>query len=389
MDMGRYLVEAHLREGRSVTSLARDHGLHRSWIYKLLARYRAEGEAGLEPRSKRPLHPASVVSEALEERIVEMRKELSDRGYDAGALSIADALTRERLAPPSVTTIWRVLRRRGFVTPAPKKRPRSSYRRFEATLPNECWQADMTHWQLVDDLGVEILNVLDDHSRLCVAAKALHVTRVLDVMEVFGAARERYGTPASVLTDNGAIFTARYRNGRTGFESELERLGVTYKHSSPNHPQTCGKVERFHQTMKRFLAQQSAAMSIGQLQTQIDEFVDFYNDVRGHRSLGRHTPRFAYEARLRAQPGSVPSTTSHYRIRQDKVHPTGAVTLRYGSRMLHVGIGRRHAGEIVTMLVADRDVRVLGEDGELIRHFKINPERNYQRISDDGLSTMS
>jgi transposase InsO family protein len=389
MDMGHYLVEAHLREGRSVASLARDHGLHRSWIYKLLARYRAEGEAGLAPRSKRPHRPASVVTDTLEERILEVRKELSGRGYDAGAQSVADALIREGLAPPSVTTIWRVLRRRGFVTPAPRKRPKSSYCRFEATLPNECWQADMTHWQLVDDLGVEILNVLDDHSRLCVASRALHVTRVLDVMEVFATARERYGTPASVLTDNGAIFTARYRNGRTGFESDLERLGVTYKRSSPNHPQTCGKVERFHQTMKRFLARQPAAMSIGQLQAQIDEFVDFYNDVRGHRSLGRRTPRSVYEARLKARPGEAPTSTSHYRVRQDKVHPTGAVTLRYGSRMLHVGIGRRHAGTIVTMLVADRDVRVINEDGELIRHFKINPERNYQRISDDGLSTMS
>jgi transposase InsO family protein len=389
MDMGRYLMEAHLREGRSVASLARDHGVHRSWIYKLLARYAAEGEAGLAPRSKRPLQPATVVTDEMEERILEVRKELFDRGYDAGAQSVADALIREGLAPPSVTTIWRVLRRRGFVTPQPKKRPKSSYCRFVADLPNECWQSDMTHWQLVGELGVEILNVLDDHSRLCVASKALHVTKVLDVMETFANARETYGTPASVLTDNGAIFTARYRNGRTGFESELERLGVTYKHSSPNHPQTCGKVERFHQTMKKFLAKQPAAMSIAQLQAQIDEFVAYYNDVRSHRSIGRQTPRSVYEARLKARPGQSPTSTSHYRIRQDKVDPSGSVTLRYGSRMLHVGIGRRHAGTIVTMLVADRDVRVIKEDGELLRHFKINPERNYQRISDDELSTMS
>jgi transposase InsO family protein len=389
MDVGRYLVEAHLKEGRSVASLARDHGLHRSWIYKLLARYREQGEAGLAPRSRRPRSSPTAISDSLADRIVEIRKELLDAGIDEGAESIQSQLEREGLAPPSVSTIWRVLRRRGFVTPQPQKRPKSSYQRFEASLPNECWQSDMTHWVLAGDVGVEIVNLLDDHSRLCLASVAFPVTKVLDVMNVFEGARERYGTPASVLTDNGAIYTAKSRYGRTGFETELERLGVVAKHSSPYHPQTCGKVERYHQTMKKFLRKQPPATSLAELQAQLDWFTDFYNDVRGHRSLARRTPRSAYEARVKARPGDVKDATAHFRVRHDKVDTNGTVTLRYGSRLVHLGMGRRNAGQVVTMLVADRDVRVLNPEGVLMRRFTIDPKRNYQKASGDPVSTMS
>src|ERR1035437_867194 len=134
MDVGRYLVEAHLKEGRSVASLARDHGLHRSWFYKLLARYQREGEAGIAPRSRRPRSSPTALSDELEERIVEIRKELFDAGHDFGAETIQVYLEREGLDPPSISSIWRVLRRRGFVTPQPQKRPKSSYQRFEADL---------------------------------------------------------------------------------------------------------------------------------------------------------------------------------------------------------------------------------------------------------------
>src|SRR5712691_8165298 len=125
MGLGHYLVEAHLREGRSVAELARTHGIHRSWLYKLLARYREQREAGLVPRSRRPHHS------------------------------------------PAASSIWRVLRRRGLVTPQPHKRPRSSFVHFAAALPNECWQSDATHWTISGKRSVEIVNLIDDHSRLC------------------------------------------------------------------------------------------------------------------------------------------------------------------------------------------------------------------------------
>ena len=192
MDKGRYLVEAHLLEGRPVAELAREHGVHRSWIYKLLARYRAEGEAGLVPRSRRPNSSPARVATEIEDEIVLLRKQLAEEGLDAGACTIHWHLCRRHDQAPSVSTIWRVLCRRGFVTPQPAKRPRSSFIRFQAELPNQCWQSDMTHWSLADGAGAEIVNFIDDHSRLCVGSTAVRVTKATDVAVIFGAARARY-----------------------------------------------------------------------------------------------------------------------------------------------------------------------------------------------------
>jgi transposase InsO family protein len=280
---------------------------------------------------------------------------------------------------PSVATIWRVLSRRGFVVPEPHKRPRSSWRRFCAELPNECWQADTTHWSLSDGTDVEVLNMLDDHSRLLVASKAFSTTKAADVVATFHEAAGRYGLPASVLTDNGAIFTAEARNGRCVMESELDVLGIAYKHSRPYHPQTCGKVERFHQTLKRWLAKQPGSASLLELQEKLDRFAVYYNTVRPHRAIGRRSPAEAFRARTKATPKrpgfSVPTD---YRVRRDRVDQSGKVTLRYRSKLFHIGLGRAHAGLRVLILVAERDVRVITEDGELIRQLTIDPSRPYQ-----------
>jgi transposase InsO family protein len=377
MDMGRYLVEAHLREGRPVAELAEAHGVHRSWIYKLLARYRAEGDAGLVPRSRRPRSSPSATPVELEDEIVLLRKQLTEGGLDAGAVTIHWHLSRRHDAVPSVSSIWRILKRRGFVTAQPKKRPRSSYVRFAAALPNETWQSDMTHWTLADGTGVEIVNFIDDHSRLCVASTALEVTRATDVAEIFITAAQRHGTPASVLTDNGAIYTAAYRGGKVIMETLLETLGVTYKHSSPYHPQTCGKVERFHQTEKKFLAKQPGATDLTELQAQLDRFVDSYNHTRPHRGIERRTPADVFAAKVKAHPAKhIPDT--HYRIRHDRVDKTGCVTLRHQSRLIHIGIGRAHKGQRVLLLIADLDVRVVTENGDLIRQLTIDPTHDYQ-----------
>lgn len=380
MDMGRYLVEAHLREGRSVAELARAHGVHRSWIYKLLARYREFGEAGLVPKSRRPHNSPNAVSAEVENEIVLLRKQLSEEGLDAGAVTIHWHLARGRETVPSVSSIWRILIRRGCVNHQPQKRPRSSFIRFEADLPNECWQSDMTHWSLSDGTHVEIINFLDDHTRLCVASVAVPVARATDVAEVFISAAQKYGTPASVLTDNGCIYTARYRGGKVVMETLLETLGVTYKHSSPYHPQTCGKVERFHQTLKKFLEKQTGVETIVDLQGAIDRFVSHYNNGRPHRALGRETPREVFDSKAKAHPkNSVPET--HFRVRHDKVDKTGVVTLRYESRLRHIGIGRAYVGTRVVLLIADADVRVVTTDGELLTHLTLDPSRDYQPIS--------
>jgi transposase InsO family protein len=382
MDLAGYVINAVLVEGRTVKEVCETHDISRSWLYELIARYREFGDDGLKPRSKRPRSSPTRVPAAVEDEIVALRKELTGLGVDAGAHTIGYHLQRRhrrRRAVPSVATIWRVLSRRGFVTPQPQKRPKSSWRRFQAELPNECWQADTTHWALADGRDVEILNVIDDHSRLLVASRAFLTATAPDVVETFHLAVSERGLPASMLTDNGAIFTAEPRHGTCAIELELLALGVDYKHSRPYHPQTCGKVERFHQTLKRWLAKQHPARSVAQLQAQLDRFRDYYNIVRPHRALGRRTPAQAFAARAKATPRRPRITVpTEHRVRRDRVDSAGNVTLRYQSKLRHLGVGRRYTGTRVMLLVADRDVRVINDDGELLAQFTINPTKDYQ-----------
>jgi transposase InsO family protein len=380
MSLARLVVTAVRMQGRSKSEVARDYRVSRQWVHELVRRFDAEGEAGLEPRSRRPRGSPRRTPTELENEIVELRKLLADEGLDAGAHTIAYHLQSRHGCCPSVATIWRILSRRGFVTPQPQKRPKSSFIRFEAAQPNERWQADITHWRLGNGNGVEILNILDDHSRSLIASDAMQVFKAGDVVATFHRAFAAQGFPASVLTDNGAVFTAAPRHGRCAMETELETLGISYRHSTPYHPQTCGKVERFHQTLKRYLARQLKAESLGELQEQIEVFAIYYNTCRPHRSLGRRTPAQVYDARPKATP-SPPAERlpGHCRVRRDRIDTTGVITLRHRSRMHHVGLGRRYAGVRVLVLVADLHVRVITEDGELLRELTLDPDRDYQR----------
>jgi transposase InsO family protein len=237
MDMGRFLIETHLRTGKPIKELARTHEVSPSWLFKLLRRYRLEGPAGLEPRSRRPKSSPARIADLYEDEIVTMRKELADAGFDAGAATIHFHLSQRHPHPPSVPTIWRVLRARGFVTPQPHKRPKSSVIRFVADLPNERWQADMTHVTLRNGETFEVLNMIDDHSRVCVASRVMVVVKAHDVVRVLHKSAETRGYPKSFLTDNGLIFTARTHFGIEGaVEQELFALGITAKHSRPYHP---------------------------------------------------------------------------------------------------------------------------------------------------------
>ena len=380
MSLARLVVTAVRELGRTQAEVAREYGVSRRWVHELVKRFVAEGEAGLVPRSRRPLRSPQQTAVELEDEIIELRKTLADQGLDAGAHTIAFHLIERHGSAPGVSTIWRILSRRGFVTPQPQKRPRSSFIRFEADQPNERWQADITHWTLADGTEVEILNVIDDHSRLLVASDARLTTKAADVVESFHNGAGRHGFPASVLTDNAAVFTASpRRGGRCAIEIELDALGISLRHSTPYHPQTCGKVERFHQTEKRWLRKQQAARDLREFQAKLDWFREYYNTSRPHRALGRRTPMMAFEGRPRATP-SVPGfvVPAHYRVRKDRVDSCGKITLRYRSRLHHIGLGRRYTGLRVLILVADLDVRILTEDGELLRELTLDPDRGYQ-----------
>ena len=380
MDKARYLVEAHVLEGRSVSELAAAHGVHRSWIYKLLGRYRAGGYEALQPRSRRPRSCKHETSPGLVKAIIELRAELRAQGHDAGADTIAYHLAQDHKEIPSRSTIWRILRREGLVVAQRQKRPRCSLIRFEADLPNELWQADITAWQLASGEVVQILNQIDDHSRLHLGSDAYPRVKAADVVESLHRAAQLHGLPASLLSDNGAVFTGSYRGGKVLLEYELERLGVAFKNSRPYHPQTCGKVERLHQTLKRYLARQPPAQTLAELQGQLDAFVHYYNDIRPHRALGGRTPLQAYSARLKARPAGA-SASTYFRVREDKVDAAGKVSLRYGSRLYKIGLGRAHKGRVIKLLIADQSVRVIDLNGELIRELTLDPSRVYQPLT--------
>lgn len=379
MALADYLVAAVLIDGRPVAEVAAEHGVSRSWLYELLARYRKHGDDGLRPRSRRPNHSPRRTPAAVEDEIIRWRKRLTDQGLDAGPATIRTHLLRIGGPVPSEATIWRILARRGFIAPQPAKRPRSSYTRFQADLPNERWQTDITHWRLANGRAVEIMNVLDDHSRMLLASVAATGFDGTKVLETFQKATRSHGEPASLLTDNGGVFTAKSVGGQNALETHLAVRGIKAVHSRPYHPQTCGKVERVHQTLKKWLSTQPKVTSLAALQRQLDTFRRLYNHHRPHRALGRHTPAEAFKARIKARPTKpAKPPTSQLRLRRDTVDLDGKLTIRYAGQIRHLGIGRRYAGTRVRMLINNRDIRVLNLAGQLLGDYTIDPNRNYQ-----------
>lgn len=381
MSKRRSIILAVELEGLSQADVARLYGVSRSWVSKLVARHRVEGDTAFEPASRRPKSSPNATPTDTIELIVELRRTLTKHGLDAGPETIRWHLQQHHGETVSVSTIRRHLVAAGLVTPAPRKRPKSSYIRFQAELPNETWQTDMTHIRLADNTDTEVLTWLDDHSRYALSVTAFSVVNIPAVIASFRVTAGQHGHPASVLSDNGMYYTARFaRGGASGpnrFETLLTELGIDQKHSRPNHPTTCGKVERFQQTMKKWLRARPAAATINDLQALLDEFTNHYNQHRPHASLGRATPATAYNRFPKTGPATTPKID--YRIRRDRVDNYGKVTLRYHSRLYKIGIGRQHAGTPITMLIADRDIRIITTNtGELLRHLQLDPTRTYQ-----------
>jgi transposase InsO family protein len=379
----RLVITAVVAEGRSQGEVARAYGVSQSWVSRLVARYRDEGEAAFGPRSRRPGTSPRAIPQATVELIVRLRKDLAGQGLDAGPDTITWHLEHHHQIRVSAATISRYLARAGLVTPEPRKRPKSSYLRFAAELPNQCWQSDFIHWQLPGGQEVEILSWIDDHSRYALRITAHRRVTGPTVLAQFRAAVADHGIPASTLTDNGMVFTTRLsggKGGRNSFEHELRRLGITQKNGKPNHPQTQGKAGRFQQTLKNWLAAQSPQPAdLAQLQALLDAFTHLYNHQRPHRSLPhRATPATAYHARPKATPGNRDADT-HNRVRTDRLDANGCVTLRHGGKLYHIGIGRTYARTHVLLLVQDLHIRIINAaTGELLRELILDTTRSYQ-----------
>jgi transposase InsO family protein len=377
----RAVILAVVVEGVTQAEAARRYGLSAATVSRCVARYRTDGEAAFEARSRRPYRSPNMTPGATVELIVNLRKELTDAGLDAGPHTIAWHLDHHHHITVSAATIRRRLLVAGFIIPNPKKRPKSSYIRFAAELPNECWQSDFCHWPLADRTDTEILTWLDDHARYALSVTAHRRVTGPAVLTTFREAAGQHGYPASVLTDNAMVYTTRFAGGRGGrnhLETLLVDLGIEQKHSKPNHPTTCGKVERFQQTMQRWLDAQEPAATIDELQDRLNTWTNIYNNHRPHSSLRRRVPAVVYRLLPKATPtGSTAGP--HHRVRHDRIDKTGAISLRRAGRMHHISIGRTHAGKTVLMLIDDLDIRVIDTTtGELLRHLTLDPNRGYQ-----------
>jgi len=375
------LIQAVVIEGLSYGQVAARYGVSKTLVHRLHHRWLIEGETAFLPRSSRPSSFPNATPAEVTTRILQLRDQLTVAGLDAGADTILAHLDREALLP-SRATIWRILRRAGTITPQPQKRPRSSFIRFAAERPNQTWQSDFTHWALTTGQDTEIIGWIDDHSRFLLHLTAHPRVSGKTVTDTFTATAAEHGFPASTLTDNGNVYTTKYAGGTRGrgsanaFETLLALEGITQKNGRPYKPTTQGKIERFWQTLKKYLAAHPAA-TIEELQSILDDFRTYYNEQRPHRALNRQTPAFAYALIPKAEP-TTPGDPHIWRVRYDTIDSGGKVSLRYGNRMMHLGIGRAHARTEIIILIHNLHATIISLDGTVLGDYTINPKQAYQ-----------
>jgi transposase InsO family protein len=378
------MLDAHLAAGEKINAaaFARQHKVSARTVYRHQARVREEGE--WRPRSRRPHHSPQATPPELEALICKLRADLVP---DNGADYIRDALVRicARTGPawsvPSRSTINRVLDRRDVLVRNPAKRPRSSWRRFCFARPRDCFQIDATEvaWP---GLRAVVFEVLDDCTRTLVANYAAPGETADAAIAAILAAIEEYGTPALVLSDNGSAFTGGFaRPDIVGsFARTLLRRGVRPITSSPYHPQTCGKVERHHQTFKKWLATQPPPETLDELQLLLKIYRRYYNTERAHSALPRRcTPQQAWQAAPSlGGPASTPIQTDAT-LHHCKVAPNGSITVGLGQR---TNIGKTWAGVDITTIRDGDHITIYSPDGQPIAYTDLDPTRAYTRIAE-------
>ncbi|MFG1902268.1 DDE-type integrase/transposase/recombinase [Micromonospora carbonacea] len=315
----------------------------------------------------------------LDTWICKLRAEL---GPDNGADFIRDALTdvHQRTRPswsvPSRSTINRVPARHGLLLANPAKRPRSSWRRFSYAQPRDCYQIDATEVKLADGRAVVVFDVLDDCTRTLVACHAAAAETAQAAITAIRKAFTDHGVAAIVLSDNGMAFTSRRTQpgSVSTFVQTLTDHGARPINSSPYHPQTCGKVERHHQTLKKWLKTQPPPRTLTALQALLDHYRCYYNTQRRHSALPhRTTPAHAWtHAPSLGGPTSPPHQTDAT-IHHCPVAANGSITAA-GHR---TSVGTTHAGTTVTAIRDNNHVTVYQPDGHPIGYFHLNPNKNY------------
>ncbi|MCP9276998.1 IS481 family transposase [Mycolicibacterium arenosum] len=361
----------------NVTEFCREHQICTTTFYKLRRRFAVEGWDGLlHDRSRRPLSSPTATDPVVVQAVLDCRLELLGSGLDHGPQSIVWTLRRRGLGGvPSRATVARILSRHGLVVAQPRKRPKSATKRFVFARPNECWQSDWTEWRLADGTAVAIAGTLDDHSRYLpalIAAEGAGTTVLVWAVMLAGIAE--CGIPSMSLSDNGFVYTGRLRGYESTFEANLRALGVRTINSTPYHPQTCGKIERFWQTLKKWLAAHPPAATIEQLNEHLETFREHYNHQRPHRALGGATPVEAFTATAIARPADRPLPEPVFVSRRTVGQRSGNLFIA----PYKVNVGLRWAGHLCDV-IRDGDHITVYSGTTLVRSFTVDPTCNYQR----------
>jgi len=365
------------RTGETVAEVCRRRGISRETFYLYRRRYGEEGLAGLEPRSRRPRVSPGRIAPLLEAEICELRR----RHPRWGARRIRAELRRAGISPPATSTIHQALRRNHLVAPQPRRRPRAD-KRFEREAANDLWQIDATQVALAGDEEAWIVDCLDDHARFCLHALACAIPTGETAWACFTGAAAAYGLPRQLLSDNGSIFTGRHLGVEVAFERRLAEVGVEPLTSRPYHPQTLGKLERFHRTLKEWLQDEGPASDLAELQALLGRFRAHYNEERPHQGIQDLTPAERYAA---GWAGTGAARAPAPADEDEPSYPPRAIVrtaasngvFRYAGRAINIGM--RFAGARVRIVEEGELVHVYyGE--ELVRSLAPDPSRRYQRL---------
>ncbi|MGH2867750.1 MAG: IS481 family transposase [Solirubrobacteraceae bacterium] len=385
----RYRIVLAVVENRlSVTDVANEHGISRQTLHTWLRRYTAGGLTALVDRRSKPSFCPHQMAPAAEVLLVELRRQYP--GW--GPTRLHFELAQRGMEPlPGRTSIYRALVRNRLIEPGVQRRRRTEYRRWERSRPMELWQMDVVGFRLADETPAAILSGVDDHSRFCVCAAVMARADSRSVCRGLVTTLQRHGIPDQILTDNGRVFTARYSSfpATVDFDRICHEHGIRHLLAAPYSPTTCGKVERFHRSLRAELLNQRELETLEEAQAAIDGYVHHYNTERPHQSLGMLTPaqRFQYDEAARTLPELEVSTPIPERPQLTAVAVESAEVgddpfrvTRLIAKQGTVGfagavysIGRRYAGREVTIVAEDDVVRFYLGEVLVKTHPKGNP----------------
>lgn len=324
-------VTLAVQKDRNVSELCRHYGISRKTGYKWLDRFRDQGIAGLEDKSRRPLTSPNKMDADVEECVVRARKEHAAWG---GRKLRQHLLNSGEEKVPAASTITEILKRKEQISPL-ETAENAPWQRFEHERPNDLWQMDFKGPVKTDEGNGYLLTVLDDHARFSLIISACRDQLGSTVKEKLIPVFERYGLPWKILSDNGGPWSGSHGSRYSYLVVWLIRLGISVVHGRAYHPQTQGKEERFHRTLIAEVLRYNRFRDLEHMQSAVDDWRDIYNCKRPHESLGMAVPASIYKVSPRAYPDTLPEIAYGPCDKVRKVQDDGCIS--FGGKLYRIG----------------------------------------------------